>query len=97
MVRRGRCLHDANGLIEGMRPATAFFDMATNSVATVRKIHAAFAEKNLYMLDSPVSGGPSGAADYAALIRLQGCFPTGLFIGRRPSSAHAPAGNCGPG
>src|SRR5436853_5742558 len=52
----------ANGLIEGMRPVTAFFDRSTNSVATVRKIHAAFAEKNLYMLDSPVSGGPSGAA-----------------------------------
>src|SRR6516225_384522 len=52
----------ANGLIEGMRPDTAFFDMSTNSVATVRKINAAFAEKNLYMLDSPVSGGVSGAA-----------------------------------
>src|ERR1700731_1764305 len=51
-----------NGLIEGMRTDTAFFDMSTNSVSTVRKIHAAFAEKNLYMLDSPVSGGPSGAA-----------------------------------
>jgi 3-hydroxyisobutyrate dehydrogenase len=51
-----------NGLIEGMRPDTAFFDMSTNSVAMVRKIHAAFAEKHLYMLDSPVSGGPSGAA-----------------------------------
>jgi 3-hydroxyisobutyrate dehydrogenase-like beta-hydroxyacid dehydrogenase len=51
-----------NGLIEGMRPDTAFFDMSTNSVAMVRKIHAVFAEKNLYMLDSPVSGGPSGAA-----------------------------------
>jgi 3-hydroxyisobutyrate dehydrogenase-like beta-hydroxyacid dehydrogenase len=52
----------ANGLIQGMRPDTAFFDMSTNSVAMVRKIHAVFAEKNLYMLDSPVSGGPSGAA-----------------------------------
>src|SRR6266480_1607559 len=51
-----------NGLIEGMRPDTAFFDMSTNSVAMVRKINAAFAEKNLYMLDSPVSGGPGGAA-----------------------------------
>src|SRR5205085_791277 len=58
----------SNGLIEGMRRDTAFFDMSTNSVATVRKIHAAFAEKNLYMLDSPVSCGPSGASDYAALI-----------------------------
>ena len=51
-----------NGLVEGMGPDTAFYDMSTNSVATVRKIHAAFAEKNLYMLDAPVSGGPSGAA-----------------------------------
>ena len=51
-----------NGLIEGMKPDTAFFDMSTNSVAMVRKINAAFAEKNLYMLDSPVSGGPGGAA-----------------------------------
>src|SRR4029077_2710640 len=34
----------------------------TNSVAVVRKINAVFAEKNLYMLDSPVSGGPGGAA-----------------------------------
>src|SRR5207249_10082817 len=31
-------------------------------VATVRKIHAAFAERDLDRLDSPVSGGPSGAA-----------------------------------
>src|SRR5271155_3867490 len=51
-----------NGLMEGMRPDTAFFDMSTNSVTVVRKINAAFAEKNLYMLDSPVSGGPGGAA-----------------------------------
>ena len=52
----------ANGLIEGMKPDTAFFDMSTNSVSVVRKLNAAFAEKNIYMLDSPVSGGPSGAA-----------------------------------
>jgi 3-hydroxyisobutyrate dehydrogenase-like beta-hydroxyacid dehydrogenase len=51
-----------NGLIEGMKPDTAYFDMSTNSVSVVRKINAAFAEKNIYMLDSPVSGGPGGAA-----------------------------------
>src|ERR1700688_4960893 len=45
-----------NGLIEGMKPDTAFFDMSTNSVATVRKIKAAFAEKNLYMLDRQFRG-----------------------------------------
>jgi 3-hydroxyisobutyrate dehydrogenase-like beta-hydroxyacid dehydrogenase len=51
-----------NGLIEGMKPDTAFFDMSTNSVSVVRKLNAIFAEKNISMLDSPVSGGPSGAA-----------------------------------
>src|SRR5258707_2129847 len=51
-----------NGLIEGMKPDTAFYDMSTNSVAVVRQINAVFSEKNLYMLDSPVSGGPGGAA-----------------------------------
>jgi 3-hydroxyisobutyrate dehydrogenase len=51
-----------DGLIEGMKPDTALFDMSTNSVSMVRKISAAFAEKNIYMLDAPVSGGPSGAA-----------------------------------
>jgi 3-hydroxyisobutyrate dehydrogenase-like beta-hydroxyacid dehydrogenase len=51
-----------NGLIEGMKPDSAFFDMSTNSVAVVRRLNQVFAEKNLYMLDSPVSGGPGGAA-----------------------------------
>ncbi|HTV90850.1 MAG TPA: NAD(P)-dependent oxidoreductase [Stellaceae bacterium] len=51
-----------NGVIEGMKPDGALFDMSTNSVAVVRKINQVFAEKNLYMLDSPVSGGPGGAA-----------------------------------
>ena len=44
-----------NGLAEGMRPDTALFDLSTNSVNVVRDIHARFAEKNLYMLDAPVS------------------------------------------
>ena len=69
----------ANGLIEGMRPGTAFFDMSTNSVAMVRKINAAFAEKNLYMLDSPVSGGPGGAASGKMAI-----WAAVLEIGRDP-------------
>src|SRR5437899_11119480 len=53
---------EPNGLIEGMRPDTAFFDMSTNTVATVRKIHALFDENNLYMLESRISRVPSGAA-----------------------------------
>lgn len=51
----------ANGLIAGMKKGATFYDLATNSPTVVRKIHAAFAEKGLNMLDAPVSGGPSGA------------------------------------
>ena len=75
-----------NGLIEGMRPDTAFFDMSINSVATVRKIHAAFAEKNLYILDSPVSGGPSGAASGKMAIWVGG-DERSIGIGRAKVSA----------
>jgi len=51
-----------NGLLAGMRPGTAWFDLSTNSPSTMRKIHAAFAEKGAHALDAPVSGGPKGAA-----------------------------------
>ena len=44
-----------------MKHGAAYFDLSTNSRATVRKINAAFAEKGAYMFDAPVSGGPRGA------------------------------------
>jgi 3-hydroxyisobutyrate dehydrogenase-like beta-hydroxyacid dehydrogenase len=50
-----------DGLIEGMAPGTAWFDLSTNSPSVVRRISAIFAEKGISMLDSPVSGGPAGA------------------------------------
>jgi len=50
-----------NGLASGLRKGTAFFDLSTNSPTVVRRIHAAFAERGLHMLDAPVSGGPKGA------------------------------------
>jgi 3-hydroxyisobutyrate dehydrogenase len=50
-----------NGLLAGMSRGKAYFDLSTNSPTMVRKIHAAFAERDVYMLDSPVSGGPRGA------------------------------------
>ena len=34
---------------------------STNAPATVRKVHAAFAERRAHALDAPVSGGPRGA------------------------------------
>ncbi len=51
----------ANGILAGMSRGKAYFDLSTNSPTMVRKIHAVFAERDVYMLDSPVSGGPRGA------------------------------------
>ena len=50
------------GLLAGMRPGGAYFDLSTNSPNLVRRIHAAFAARSIHMLDAPVSGGPRGAA-----------------------------------
>ena len=50
-----------DGLLDGIKPGAAYFDLSTNSRNTVQKIHAAFAAKGAHMLDAPVSGGPRGA------------------------------------
>ena len=50
-----------DGLIEGFRPGSAWFDLSTNAVDVVRSLHATFAEKGVDFLDAPVSGGPKGA------------------------------------
>jgi len=50
-----------DGLASGLRKGAAFFDLSTNSPTVVRRIHAAFTERGLHMLDAPVSGGPRGA------------------------------------
>jgi 3-hydroxyisobutyrate dehydrogenase-like beta-hydroxyacid dehydrogenase len=52
----------ADGLLEGVKPGTAWFDLSTNSPSVVKKLSAAFAAKAAHMLDAPVSGGPQGAA-----------------------------------
>lgn len=50
-----------NGLLAGMAPGSAWFDLSTNAPSVVRRLHAQFAEKGVHFLDSPVSGGPAGA------------------------------------
>ena len=51
----------AEELLAGMRKATAWFDLSTNSPTVVRRLSERFAQKGIAMLDAPVSGGPSGA------------------------------------
>lgn len=40
------------GLLAGIRPDSAYFDLSTNSPAVVRRLHAAFAERKAHMLDA---------------------------------------------
>jgi 3-hydroxyisobutyrate dehydrogenase-like beta-hydroxyacid dehydrogenase len=60
------------GLLEGVKKGAAYFDLSTNAQSVVKKIHAAFAAKGAYMLDAPVSGGPSGAASRKMAIWVGG-------------------------
>jgi 3-hydroxyisobutyrate dehydrogenase len=52
----------SDGILAGARPGSAYFDLSTNAVTLVRRIHAEFSKKGAHMLDAPVSGGPTGAA-----------------------------------
>jgi 3-hydroxyisobutyrate dehydrogenase len=54
-------LDGESGLISGVREGSVYFDLSTNSPTSIRKIHAAFAQKGAHVLDAPVSGGPKGA------------------------------------
>ncbi len=51
-----------DGLAEGLRRGSAWFDLSTNAVDVVRALHAILAEQGIDFLDAPVSGGPRGAA-----------------------------------
>lgn len=49
------------GVLAGLKPGGALFEMSTNSPESVARLHAAFAERGAHMLDAPISGGPTGA------------------------------------
>jgi 3-hydroxyisobutyrate dehydrogenase-like beta-hydroxyacid dehydrogenase len=49
------------GLLAGMRPGTAWFDLSTNSPSLIRRLHEKFSARGIHLLDAPVSGGPVGA------------------------------------
>ena len=61
-----------DGLIAGIKPGAAYFDLSTNSPSVVKKLHSAFAAKGAHMLDAPVSGGPAGAASRKLAIWIGG-------------------------
>ena len=61
-----------NGLIDGFKPGSAYFDLSTNSQTVIRDIHSALAKKDVQVLDAPVSGGPDGARDGRMAIWIGG-------------------------
>jgi len=61
-----------NGLLEGMKRGQAHFDLSTNSPTVIRRLHKAYAEKGALLLDSPVSGGPAGAASGKMALWISG-------------------------
>lgn len=52
----------ADGLAAGLRAGAAWFDLTTNSLDVVKRLHGVLAAQRVDFLDAPVSGGPGGAA-----------------------------------
>ena len=53
---------DEDGVLHGAQPGSLVIDMSTISPAVTQQIAAALAERDVAMLDAPVSGGSEGAA-----------------------------------
>ena len=77
------------GVIHGARPGSVVIDMSTISPAATRDIAAALAEKNVAMLDAPVSGGDTGAINGTLAIMVGGkeeifqrCLPVFEAMGK---------------
>ena len=51
----------ADGVLAGLPPGAACFDLSTNSPSMVRRIYGVFKAQDRQFLDAPVSGGPTGA------------------------------------
>jgi len=85
------------GVLDGIRPGAALFEMSTNSIELAKRMHAAFAERGAHMLDAPISGGAGGAqrgrlaiwvgGDAEAYRRFE---PVLLAIGDHPVHVGAP-------
>lgn len=51
----------SEGLIAGIKPGQPYFEMSTNALDLLKKLHAAFAAIGAHVLDAPISGGAGGA------------------------------------
>jgi len=60
------------GLVAHFKSGGLYIDHTTNSPALVRRVHAILADRNVAMLDAPVSGGMEGAQTRDLLVMAGG-------------------------
>jgi 3-hydroxyisobutyrate dehydrogenase len=60
------------GIIGRIARGTIYADLSTNSPALIRRLHAAFKEKSVEVLDTPVSGGVPGARNATLAVMVGG-------------------------
>ena len=60
------------GVLHGAKPGTIAIDMSTIAPAATQQIAAALADRQVRMLDAPVTGGPSGAIAATLTIMVGG-------------------------
>lgn len=61
-----------DGLVEAAKPGTVLVDLTTSKPHLAQRIHTEAAEKGVYALDAPVSGGDIGARNGALSIMVGG-------------------------
>jgi 2-hydroxy-3-oxopropionate reductase len=61
-----------HGVSSGARPGTVVIDMSTIAPQATRRIAAALGERQVRMLDAPVTGGPAGAETATLAIMVGG-------------------------
>ena len=78
-----------NGVIEGVKSGSVVIDMSTISPAVTKEIAEKLQEKNVEMLDAPVSGGDTGAINGTLAIMVGGneytfkrCLPVFEAMGK---------------
>jgi 3-hydroxyisobutyrate dehydrogenase len=65
------CTGDS-GLFAGLSAGAACFDMSTNALVTLRRLHGLAAAQDIAFLDAPVSGGAAGAASRRLVVWVGG-------------------------
>jgi len=60
------------GVVEGVKPGSLLIDMSTISPRATTEMGERLAEKNVHMLDAPISGGSEGAAKGTLSIMVGG-------------------------